>query len=142
MMTPTPPTGTPCVLVIDDNREAADSLCFLLRAWGFDARTAYGGEEGLRAAQEYHPDFIFCDLAMPQVNGFEVARRLRAGSALEGALLVALTGFGSAEFRSRAAEAGFDRYLVKPAEPEELRALLGPSPHATVEHCGWPAERP
>jgi CheY-like chemotaxis protein len=128
------------VLVIDDNREAADSLCFLLRAWGFDAHTAYGGDDGLRAAQQCHPDVIICDLAMPQVSGFEVARRLRSGSALADVFLVALTGFGGAEFRARAAEAGFDRYLVKPAEPEVLRSLLVSSPHAAVAHDGWTAD--
>jgi DNA-binding response OmpR family regulator len=141
MTTPNPATGPPCVLVIDDNREAADSLCFLLRAWGFDAHSAYGGEEGLRTAQQCRPDFVICDLAMPQVSGFEVARRLRAGSVLADAVLVALTGFGGAEFRSRATEAGFDRYLVKPAEPDELRALLGSSPDGSGCQCRWPGDR-
>jgi DNA-binding response OmpR family regulator len=128
MTTKTPAAGATRVLVIDDNREAADTLSYLLCVWGYDARAAYGGEEGLRAAQECRPRCVICDLAMPQVSGFEVARRMRSGSLLAGAFLVALTGFGSDEFRSRAAEAGFDRYLVKPAEPEEVRALLGMLP--------------
>src|SRR5262249_8664660 len=129
MSTSTPPSGVPCVLVIDDNREAADSLCFLLRAWGFNAHAAYGGDDGLRAAQQCRPAVIICALAMPQVSGFEVARRLRTGSALADVFLVALTGFGGAEFRARAVEAGFDHYLVKPADPDALRSLLVSSPH-------------
>src|SRR5262245_35665438 len=111
------------VLVIDDNREAADSLCYLLGLWGFDARPAYGGEEGLHAAAEFHPCFVVCDLAMPGVSGFEVARKLRALLSTA-ALLVALTAYGNDDYRAKAAEAGFDRYLVKPADPIDIRSML------------------
>ena len=118
-----PPCDAPRVLVIDDNRDAADTLCLLLRTWGFDARAAYGAEEGLLAAHERRPHAVVCDLAMPGLSGFDVARRLRAAGGGAVPFLLALSAYGG-RFVTRAEEAGFDHYLVKATDPEELRALL------------------
>jgi PAS domain S-box-containing protein len=110
------------VLIADDNRDAADALCELLAALGHRAQAVYGGEEALAACAETAPQVAFLDLGMPGVDGYETARRLRAGDAPP--VLVALTGWGQAEDRRRSREAGFDHHLVKPADLTALRELL------------------
>jgi CheY-like chemotaxis protein len=112
------------VLVVDDNQDAADSLALLLRLAGQDARTAYDGPSALVRATEFRPEVVFLDIGMPGMDGYEVARQLRAAPALRGIKLVALTGWGQEEDRRRSAEAGFDRHMVKPVEPEALRKAL------------------
>jgi CheY-like chemotaxis protein len=112
------------VLVIDDNQDAADSLCCLLSIWGFSARAAYSGEEGLRAAEQQRPDCVLLDLAMPQMSGFEVARRMRSDPTYREVPIVALTGCSDEKSRREAASAGFSHYLVKAVEPAKVRALL------------------
>jgi two-component system, OmpR family, response regulator len=109
------------VLVVDDNRDAADSLCALFRVWGYDARAAYDGKTGLEAASALLPDCLFLDIGLPGLDGYALARRLRAHPALSGAKLVALSAYSDRE-RSRAA--GFDYHFVKPADPDELEGLL------------------
>jgi CheY-like chemotaxis protein len=109
------------VLIVDDNADAADSLCALLRLWGYDARAAYDGEEGLEQASALVPDCLFLDLGLPGIDGYELARRLRQHPVLRKANLVALSAYSDVE-RSRAA--GFDHHLVKPADPQEVEALL------------------
>jgi CheY-like chemotaxis protein len=109
------------VLVVDDNRDAADSLCALLRVWGYDSRAAYDGVTGLEAASALVPDCLFLDIGLPGLDGYALARRLRAHPAHKGAKLVALSAYSDRE-RSRAA--GFDYHFVKPADPQELDALL------------------
>jgi PAS domain S-box-containing protein len=112
------------VLVVDDNQDAADSLALLLRLAGQDARTAYDGPSALVRATEFRPEVVFLDIGMPGMDGYEVARQLRAAPSLRGIKLVALTGWGQEEDRRRSAEAGFDRHMVKPVEPEALRKVL------------------
>jgi CheY-like chemotaxis protein len=109
------------VLVVDDNRDAADSLCALLRVWGYDSHAAYDGVSGLEVASALVPDCLFLDIGLPGLDGYALARRLRMQPALKGAKLVALSAYSDRE-RSRAA--GFDYHFVKPADPEELEALL------------------
>src|SRR5436305_13643169 len=88
------PTGdTLRVLVIDDNRDAADSLVILLGVWGYAARAAYRGPDGLAAAAEFRPQVIFLDLAMPGLDGYACARALRRQADQYGVLIVALTGY-------------------------------------------------
>ena len=111
------------VLVVDDNEDGAESLAELVRAWDCDACTAPDGPTALRLATEYRPHVVFLDIGMPGMDGYEVARALRAGPA-DPALLVALTGYGQDEDRERAREAGFDRHLTKPVDPKTLRELL------------------
>jgi signal transduction histidine kinase len=114
----------PKVLVIEDNRDGADSLAVLLRLFGFDARVAYSGPAGIAAAQVDPPAVVLLDLGMPGMDGYAVAAALRADPATAGACLVAVSGHGGEKARQRSAEAGFARHVLKPVEPEEIRALL------------------
>ena len=107
------------LLVIDDNRDAADSLCLLASLWGHDAHAAYDGASALRVAAERPPDVVFCDLGLPDMSGTALAGRLGPGPAL-----VAVTGFQDERHRQAALAAGFGSYLVKPVDPEALRQLL------------------
>jgi CheY-like chemotaxis protein len=111
------------VLVVEDNLDAADSLARFLRvAGGFDVAVAYNGEAGLKAAFAARPDVVVCDLAMPRLNGLQVAEelsRLRPRP-----LLVAVTAFVGAYPEDLALLAGFDHYLLKPADPFAIEALV------------------
>jgi DNA-binding response OmpR family regulator len=122
------------VLVVDDNADAAESLAVLLRLWGHDVQTAHDGLSGLKAALSDRPAVALLDIGLPGLDGYELARRLRAqlGPALR---LVAVTGYGQEEDRRRSLEAGFDAHLVKPADLDELHALLAGVP-APAE--AWP----
>jgi CheY-like chemotaxis protein len=111
----------PRVLIVDDNTDAADSLCMLLRLWGYDARAAYDGTAGLDAASALLPDCLFLDIGLPGIDGYDLARRLRALPALRQAKLVALSAYAD---RERSLAAGFDYHFVKPADPGEVEALL------------------
>ncbi len=117
------------VLVIDDNQDAADSTSMLLNVLGVQSHVAYDGESGLAAIQAWKPDIVLLDLGMPGMDGFEVARRIRADAGLAGLPVVALTGWGQQQDRQRTLEAGFDRHLVKPADPQALRAVLDTFAH-------------
>jgi PAS domain S-box-containing protein len=112
------------VLVVDDNVDAADSLAMLLRLEGQDVRAAHDGRQALALAGEFRPELVFLDIGMPGMDGYEVCRRLRQQPGLEGALVVALTGWGQDEDRRRSRDAGFDLHFVKPVEPGALRQLL------------------
>jgi PAS domain S-box-containing protein len=112
------------VLVVDDNRDAADSLVILLRLAGQDVRVAYDGRSALAEASHFRPEVIFLDLGMPGMNGYEVARLLREEPELKGVFLVALTGWGHEDDRRRSLQAGFDHHLVKPVEGKTLDDLL------------------
>jgi CheY-like chemotaxis protein len=115
------------VLVIEDQRDAAESLSMLLRLLGHEVRCASDGPEGVQAATDWPPDVIVSDIGLPGFDGFEVARRIRRLPTLAGVLLIALTGYGSEEDRHNGRSAGFDHYLVKPANPDDLRRLLATS---------------
>jgi CheY-like chemotaxis protein len=110
------------VLVVDDNRDVADSLAMLLRVWGHEPSVAYGGAEALLAAGRRRPDCVLLDLRMPGVNGYELAALLRRDEALSGVLLVAVSGHADEE---AARAAGFDAVVNKTAGLDELRAVLG-----------------
>jgi CheY-like chemotaxis protein len=112
------------ILVVEDNRDAADSLRELLELENQQVVVAYSGPDGVAAARELRPDLILCDIGLPGMSGFEVARALRAIPALDGAWLVALSGYALPEDLERAREAGFDRHLAKPPSFEKLRHLL------------------
>jgi CheY-like chemotaxis protein len=124
-MFPEPPALLPAtsprkVLVVEDNADAADSLCVLLEVWGHEVRVAFNGLDGLIAAQDFRPDVVLCDLGLPIVNGFAVAQALRSS----GARLIAITGYGNAGFRRTALACGFEEVLVKPADPNTLARLV------------------
>ena len=120
----TPPVDRRRVLVVDDNRDGAESLAMLLEIAGHESRTAYSGPEALAAARIFFPEVAFLDIGLPGMDGHEVARQFRADPALGGILLVALTGLGSADDRSRSSEAGFDHHLTKPADAATIQGLL------------------
>ncbi len=112
------------VLVVDDNADGADSLALMLRLQGHEVRVAYNGAAALETAADYRPEVVFLDLGMPGMDGYEVARRLRAAPGLGDVRLAAVTGWGQVEDRRRTAEAGFDLHVVKPVEPGVLQQLL------------------
>jgi DNA-binding response OmpR family regulator len=114
------------VLVVDDDRDCAESLGLLVRLWGYEARLAYDGPGAVRLARECRPGAVLLDIGLGGMSGFEVARRLRQEFG-PGVLLVAVTGFGHQESRRLGREAGLDAYLLKPADLDQLRALLGRS---------------
>ena len=112
------------VLVVDDNQDSAESLGALLGFLGGDVRTALDGKSALEAFAAYDPAIVFLDIGMPDMDGHEVARRIRSDFPERRPVLVALTGWGQAEDRRRARDAGFDHHLVKPADIDALRSLL------------------
>jgi CheY-like chemotaxis protein len=112
------------ILVVDDNRDAADSLGLLLRTLGAEVRVAHGGAEALAAFDAHEPSIVVMDVAMPDMSGYDVAREIRSRPLPRRPHLVALTGWGHEDDRRRAREAGFDAHLVKPAELGALEALL------------------
>jgi CheY-like chemotaxis protein len=112
------------VLVVDDNGAAAKLLGMVVRMLGHEVRTASDGRQGVELAAEYLPDVVLMDLGMPRMNGYEAAQHIRRQPWGERMMLVALTGWGQEEDKKRTKEAGFDRHLVKPAEPSELQALF------------------
>jgi len=111
------------VLVVDDYPDNADGMARLLRRHGHEVDVALDGETALRRARARQPDVVLLDICLPGMNGYEVARQLRA-MFQDKVRLVAITALGSEEDRKRCLEAGFDLHLVKPADPTEVRNLL------------------
>ena len=119
------PTRRPSrVLIVDDNRDSADTLAALLEAWGHDVRTLYDGPSVVTAVAEFQPKVVLLDIGLPKMNGYEVAAQLRKSATGRSLILVAFTGYGQDEDRRRVSEAGFDYHLVKPLEPVELQKIL------------------
>jgi signal transduction histidine kinase len=116
------------ILLADDNRDALDSLATLLQCDGHEVHTAGDGAEALEVAAQCKPDVVLLDIGMPKLDGYEVARRIRAEPWGKAAVLIALTGWGQDEDRRRSREVGFDSHLVKPLDPEALSTLLSRLP--------------
>jgi PAS domain S-box-containing protein len=112
------------ILVVDDNKDAAESLAVLLRLVGHEVRMAHSGPAALAAAQEQAPDVVLLDIGLPNMDGLEAARRLRQDLGLTNVLLVAMTGYGQGDIRSRIQEAGFNAHFVKPVDLDALQELL------------------
>ena len=112
------------VLVVDDNADAAQMLATLLEAHGHLVSVEYDGTSGLARALRERPEVMLLDIGLPDMDGHELARRLRASPDTANAMLIALTGYGQSEDRERARQAGFDRHLVKPADLSELLRIL------------------
>jgi PAS domain S-box-containing protein len=112
------------VLVVDDNRDAAESLAKFLALSGHDVRTAHDGKAALEAARAFRPEVVLLDIGLPGMDGYQVARRLREQEGERHAFLAALTGYGQEDDRRRSREAGFDAHLVKPTDPDDLLALV------------------
>jgi signal transduction histidine kinase/CheY-like chemotaxis protein len=112
------------ILVVDDYQDGASSMCRLLELIGHETCMAADGLAGLEAARDFRPQVVLLDIGMPKLNGYEVARRLRAEPWGASIVLIAVTGWGQAQDRQRTAEAGFDHHLIKPVMPAELARLL------------------
>jgi CheY-like chemotaxis protein len=111
-------------MVVDDNRDAADSLGALLQMMGADTRVAYDGHSALEILDTFHPAAVFLDLGMPDMDGYEVAHQIRSRPDARDTVLIALTGWGQDRDRRRTAEAGFNRHLAKPADFETLQSVM------------------
>ncbi len=111
------------ILVVDDNQDAADSLAELLGYSGHTMRVAYSGTQALEAAEQFRPQFVFLDIGLPDMSGYEVARRMRLLPAMDVATLIALTGYGQQRDRDLARDAGFDDHMVKPVDLDKIAAL-------------------
>ena len=112
------------ILVIEDYADAAQSLADVLALKGHRVEVAATGRDGIARARVLAPEFVLCDIGLPDVDGYEVARSLRADPSLRSTFLVALSGYAQAEDRQRAAQAGFDAHLPKPAQLDDLTRLL------------------
>jgi CheY-like chemotaxis protein len=123
-----PKEGPRRVLVIDDNVDGANTLSEALTLLGHDARAAYTGNEGIELAHTFHPDVLICDIGLPDIDGYAVARAFRADEELRSCFLVALSGYAQAQDVERMNEAGFDRNLAKPASIQRFAELLAQVP--------------
>lgn len=124
------------ILIIEDNRPAAQSLRALLLKLGHTVETAFNGTDGLAIAHRFMPEIVLCDISLPGLDGHSLAQAMRQSPQLRGAYLVAVTGYGREGDKHRAFEAGFDRYLTKPIEPTELeRFVSGSASRAQQENA-------
>jgi CheY-like chemotaxis protein len=112
------------LLVVDDNRDAAESMSMLLQLWGHDVVFAYDGPSALETAAHWQPDAVILDIGLPGMDGYQVAERLRELPHAKGAVLIAITGYGQDDDRLRSRRAGIDHHLVKPVAPDALRDLI------------------
>jgi CheY-like chemotaxis protein len=116
------------ILIVDDNTDSALSLARLQSRRGHRTRTAFTGPDAVTVAAEFLPEVVLLDIGLPGMDGFEVAQRMRAMPELSGAFIVAMSGYGSDEYRFRAKEAGFNEYLIKPLDLDLLRGWLRSRP--------------
>jgi CheY-like chemotaxis protein len=113
------------ILVVDDNEDAADSMALLLELDGHEVRIARDGLHAVEAAAQWTPDVVLLDIGLPQLDGYEVARRIRAQRhGVNGVMLIAITGWGQDEDRRRSRDAGFNAHLTKPVDYGDLNKLL------------------
>jgi CheY-like chemotaxis protein len=112
------------ILLVDDNKDAADSLALLLEFTQMEVHVVYDGESAIKAARTLLPTVVVLDIGLPDISGYEVARRLRSDPAHQKLMLVALSGWGQAEDKRKSREAGIDHHLVKPVDFKKLRSLL------------------
>ncbi len=112
------------VLIIEDSQDTAETTRLLLKLSGYEVQTAPSGPAGLSAARTFRPQAILCDIAMPGMSGYDVARALRQEPSLQAVYLIAVTGFGRHEDQQKALDAGFDLHLTKPVDIDVLRRVL------------------
>jgi CheY-like chemotaxis protein/two-component sensor histidine kinase len=120
------------ILIVDDNRDAADSLAMLLRTTGNDIQTAYDGLEAVQVASEFRPDVVLLDIGLPKIDGHEVAQRIRKEPWGRQMCLIAVTGWSDETDRARSRAAGFDHHLVKPLDTGHLAQLLSSVGRSTL----------
>lgn len=119
------------ILIIEDNQDAATSLQDLLELHGYYVEIAYSGPSGIEAARKFKPEIILCDLGLPEMDGYAVARELRKDPLLNSVRLIAISGYGQAEYKQMSKEAGFDLHLIKPVAVDVLRGLLAKLAHSS-----------
>lgn len=112
------------ILVVDDNKDLADVTVKLLHALGQEAQAAYDGRSALATLEDYSPDILFLDIAMPTMDGCEVAERIRSRAREKHITLVAVTGFSQPEYVRRIRNAGFDYHVIKPAGMDTFRKII------------------
>jgi CheY-like chemotaxis protein len=122
------------ILVIEDNPTNLELMTYLLKAFGHTTISACDGEEGVEMALRTIPDLILCDLALPKLDGYGVARRLKAESTLNAVLLIAVTAFAMVGDRDKALATGFDGYITKPIAPETFVAEVESYMHKEASH--------
>ena len=114
------------MLVVDDNVDTARGLARLLKLLGHDVRVAHDGPTAIEVARAHRPEIVLLDIGLPGMDGYEVARRLRAEECCKDALIIAVSGYGQQEDLRRSQEAGFDHHLVKPVDYDALMTLFAP----------------
>jgi CheY-like chemotaxis protein len=130
--------GSGCrVLIVDDNRDAAETLADLAMLWGHEVRIALDGSSALQAVHEFCPQILLLDISMPGMDGYEVARRVRSFAEQAPVSLIALSGYGQDQDRRRSLEAGFDHHLTKPVDPDSLHSIMASpqSPRPVERHA-------
>ena len=112
------------ILVVDDNRDSAETLSLLLELMGNEMSVAFDGEQALAMANEIKPDVVLLDIGLPQMNGYDVARQIRREPWGGNPILIAITGWGQTEDKDLSRESGFDHHLVKPVDHDQLLKLI------------------
>jgi CheY-like chemotaxis protein len=120
------------ILVVDDYADAAESLVMVLEAEGYEVKTANCGLQALEQVQVFQPQIVLLDIGLPDLDGYEVAKRLRTIPENENMLVIALTGYGQRKQLEHAESSGFDHYLLKPVDFDKLFSLLASSPIASL----------
>jgi two-component system CheB/CheR fusion protein len=137
---PAPPPLPRRVLVIEDNLDAAESLQLALEMEGHEVFLAHDGPRGIERARDVAPEVVLCDVGLPGMDGYAVARAFRSEPGLRDTFIVALTGYALPEDQRRAAEAGFDAHLTKPATVEEVQEAMSRAPRRPPPHGAGPLE--
>ncbi len=123
------------VLVVDDERDCADTLAMLIRAFGCQAKAVYDGAEAIKQAGEFLPDMVLVDIGMPGLNGYDTVAQLRKQRGNEYLIVVAVTGWSREEYKRRAYDCGFDLFITKPMSYETLKDLLALLDPATADNA-------
>jgi CheY-like chemotaxis protein len=121
------------ILIVDDNRPAADMLAMILESYGNELFIAYSGQQAIQLAEKHQPDVILLDLSMPVVDGYEVARTIRRQPRGQEPMLIALTGWVQERDKQKARDAGFDHHVVKPTKASDLRGILSQAKRRTAD---------
>ncbi len=135
------PSSSRRVLIVEDNQDAQDALKCLLELWGHEVMVASDGAAGIQSALAHRPEVALVDLGLPTVDGYEVARQIRAALGASAPLMIALTGYGAPEQRAQALSAGFGLHIVKPIDPDRLATLLDEYAATTPSSAGADAPR-
>jgi CheY-like chemotaxis protein len=122
------------VLIVDDNRDSADSLSMLLEITGNKTYVAHDGVEAVGAVEKYRPQVVLLDIGLPKLDGHEVCRRIREQPWGKNIVVIALTGWGQADDRRKSQAAGFNGHLVKPVDYDKLLELLGELTNGRIEN--------